>query len=149
MIEAQRRAYLEAMGISVWLTRSGEPDQQGLLLGAGSGSTLLLCRTPEESSTVLAADIVRCLDDPVWAWPDPVENTASPSLHETIDNRLFTLVVLFGEKLAGSVFNAKILDVLGSARIAVVPDLDVMAVDGNARRSLWLSLADQGAGIPN
>lgn len=63
MIEAQRRAYLEAMDISVWLGKPAETDRNRIIIGPGSGSTLLLCRDPGESATPLASDICRYLGE--------------------------------------------------------------------------------------
>jgi hypothetical protein len=142
MIETQRRAYLEAMGIGVWINKPAPPDAARWLVGPGSGSTLLLCRSPEESGTRLAADIGRSLGgDPVWAWPDPESNQENPSLEDTIEQYLFTQVVLFGTTLAGQAFNGKIPGILGSARVQVTADLDELAVDGMARRHLWQFLS--------
>lgn len=142
MIEAQRRAYLEAMGIDVWINRPAAADGARWVVGPGSGSTLLLCRSPEESGTRLAADIGRSLeDDPVWAWPDPDGNQVNPSLEETIEQQLFTRVLLFGKGLAGQAFKGKVPGVLGSARVQLAADMDELAVDGMARRNLWQYLS--------
>jgi hypothetical protein len=59
MTAAQRRAYLDAMGIDVWLERQAEPVWDRLVLGPGAGSTLLVCNDPEDAASALAADIVR------------------------------------------------------------------------------------------
>jgi hypothetical protein len=142
MIEAQRRAYLEAMGIGVWVNKPAAPDAARWLVGPGSGSTLLLCRSPEESGTRLAADIGRSLGgNPVWAWPDPDSSQEHPSLEDTIEQYLFTQVVLFGTALAGLAFNGKVPGIVGSAKVQVTADLDELAVDGMARRYLWQCLA--------
>jgi hypothetical protein len=142
MIEAQRRAYLEAMGIGVWIIKPAAPDADRWVVGPGSGSTLLLCRTAEESGTRLAADIGRSLGgDPVWAWPDPEGGRECPSLKDTIEQYLFTQVVLFGHALAGQAFKGSVPEVLGSANLQVTADLDELAVDGMARRKLWQCLS--------
>lgn len=141
MIEIQRRAYLEAMGIGVWINKSAAPDADRWVVGPGSGSTLLLCRTAEESGTRLAADIGRSLGgDPVWAWPDPEGRQEHPSLKDTIEQYLFTQVLLFGPALAGRVFKGSVPEALGSASVQVTADLDELAVDGVARRKLWQCL---------
>lgn len=143
MIEAQRRAYLEAMGIGVWINRVAAPDVVlRWVVGPGSGSTLLLCRTAQESATPLAADIGRSLGgDPVWAWPDPAGGQEYPSLGDTMEQYLFTRVLLFGHALAGQAFTGRVPEMLGSASVQVTADLEELAVDGMARRKLWRYLS--------
>ena len=141
MTEAQRRAYLEAIGIGVWINKPADPDVDRWVVGPGSGSTLLLCRTARESGTRLAADIGRSLGgDPVWAWPDAEGKAEYPSLKETIEQYLFTRVLLFGQALAGRVFKGNVPAELGSASVQVAADLDELAGDGMARRKLWQCL---------
>ena len=142
MIEAQRRAYLEAMGIGVWINRVAAPDADRWVVGPGLGSTLLLCRTAQESETRLAADIGRSLgSDPVWAWPDAEGRQEYPSLKNTIEQHLFTRVLLFGPALAIQAFEGSVPEVLACASVQVTADLDELAVDGMARRKLWQELA--------
>lgn len=142
MIEAQRRAYLEAMGIGVWINKPVGPDADRWLVGPGSGSTLLLCRTVQESATRLAADIGRSLGgDPVWAWPDPEGRQEFPSLRDAVEQHLFTQVLLFGQVLAGQIFKGKVPEVLASASVQVTTNLDELAADGLARRKLWQCLS--------
>ncbi len=138
MIETQRRAYLEAMGIGVWINRFAAHDAGRWVVGPGSGTTLLLCRTALESGTRLAADIGRSLGgDPVWAWPDPEERQEYPSLKDTIEQYLFSQVLLFGHALAGQAFKGSVPEVLACASVQVTAGLDELAVDGMARRKLW------------
>ncbi len=147
MIEAQRRAYLDAMGVEVWVKKPAAPDTDRWVVGPGSGSTLLLCRTARESATRLAADIGRSLGgDPVWAWPDPDLSEECPSLKDTIEQHLFTQVLLFGESLAGQIFKGSTPEVFGSASLQVTANLDELAVDGKARRMLWRCLSRALAG---
>lgn len=142
MIEAQRRAYLEAMGIDTWIDKTAAPDADQWVVGPGSGDTLLLCRTAQESETRLAADIGRSLGgDPVWAWPDAEGKPESSSLRETVDQFLFKQVILFGRILAGRAFNGRVPEVIGSAEVQVTADLDELAADGMARRTLWQRLS--------
>jgi hypothetical protein len=141
MTEAQRQAYLEAMGINVWVGKPATAGPDRLVVGPGSGSTLLLCRVAEESATRLAADIGRCLRDPVWSWPDPEGNPEYPSLQETIEQHLFTRVLLFGATLAKRAIKGPLPDILGSASLKVTADLDELAVSGRARRELWQYLS--------
>lgn len=142
MIESQRRAYLEAMDIGVWLQKPTAPDRSRLIIGPGSGSTLLLCNSAEESATPLASDICRYLgDNPVWAWPDSEGSPERPTLEDAIDNFLFTRVLLFGRSLATQLFSGQVAQVLGSARIVVASGLNELAVSASARRSLWRQLS--------
>ncbi len=142
MIESQRRAYLEAMDINVWLGKPDAADLDRLVIGPGSGSTLLLCHSADESATRLAADICRFLaDGPVWAWPDPEGRAQYPSLENAVDKYLFTRVVVFGQTLAGQLFNGQVPQTLGSARIVEVSGLNVLLASANARRQLWRKLS--------
>ena len=142
MIEAHRRAYLEAMGIGVWINKPAVPDADRWVVGPGSGNMLLLCHTARESATRLAADIGRSLGgDPVWAWPDPEGRQEYPALKDTIEQNLFTRVLLFGQALASQVFKTGMPEVIGSASLQVTADLGELAVDGMARRKLWQRLS--------
>lgn len=142
MIEAQRRAYLEAMDISVWLQKPPAADRSRLIIGPGSGGTLLVCSQAEDSASPLAGDICRCLgDNPVWAWPDREGSAQSLALENAIDEFLFTRVLLFGQPLASRLFSGPIEKVMGSARIMLVPDLDDLKVSAGARRDLWRQLS--------
>jgi len=112
------------------------------VVGPGSGSTLLLCRTALESGTRLAADIGRSLGgDPVWAWPDPEGKQEYPSLKDTIEQYLFTQVLLFGHALARQAFKGSVPEVLACASVQVTAGLDELAVDSMARRKLWQCLS--------
>ena len=142
MIESQRRAYLEAMDINVWLGKPVPTDSDRLMIGPGSGSTLLLCRGADESATRMAADISRFLGDGlVWAWPDPGESPESPSLKNAIDTYLFTRIVVFGQSVAQKLFGGQVPRAQGSARIILAPDLKVVETSAGARRELWLMLS--------
>jgi hypothetical protein len=144
MIEAQRRAYLDAMGISVWLCKPVAADLDRLVIGPGSGSTLLLCRDAGESASQVSADICRYLaDGPAWAWPDPAASAQLPSLKETIAQGLFTRVLIFGQALGSQLLNSRVPEIIGSARILVAPDLDQLAASAHARQDLWLLLSDK------
>jgi hypothetical protein len=141
MIESQRRAYLEAMDINVWLGKPAPVAQDRLVIGPGSGSTLLLCHAADESATRLAADISRFLaDGPLWAWPDPEGSQQYPTLEQAIDNFLFTRVVVFGQTLAEQLFSSQAPVALGSASIVVASGLSVLQGSANARLELWRKL---------
>ena len=150
MIESQRQAYLEAMDINVWVSKSAIDDSIRLILGPGSGSTLLLCRDAGEPSSQIASDISRYLGgNSIWAWPDAEQNPASPSVKDAVDQRLITRVIVFGIKLAEQLFDGAVPQVVRSAQTVVSADLDELALSGLARKSLWCSLSDSNpaAGI--
>jgi len=138
MIEARRRAYLEALGFDVWLARPPAPEPGLLTVGPGSGSTLLVCDVAEDSTTDLASDLARALGgDPTWAWLAPLEAADGQVLGEVISGRLITRVVLFGAETARHLLGGKTPDIVGSATMAVVTGLQELAVSGSARQSLW------------
>jgi len=138
MIEARRRAYLEALGFDVWLARSAAPEPGSLTVGPGNGSTLLVCGEAAESTTELAMDLGRAFGgEPAWAWLEPTDEAGGQVLGEVISSRLMTRVVLFGAETARRLFQGNAPAMVGSAEIAVVPDLRELAVSGSARQSLW------------
>ncbi len=136
-----QRAYLEAMEIPVWVRKelAGQvPDfvSPALRLGPGSGHVLLICAAVDEPASRIAADIARSLkSEPVWAWPVPDEGTGN--IIATVQEHLFTTVILFGEPLAKQVFNGAAPEALGSARLLVAPCLEEVAVSPAARQTLW------------
>jgi len=151
MIESQRRAYLEALDITVWLRKPAVDDlapanPERLALESGSGCTLLLCRDAGERASPIAADICRYLgDDAVWGWPDPEQDLSNPSVVEAVDQRLITRVVILGAKLAERLFDDAIPSVLKSAQVVVSSDLDELVLSGACRKSLWRMLNDAGS----
>ena len=148
MIESQRRAYLEALDITVWLQKpavdeSMEMHSHRLMMEPGSGSTLLLCRDAGEKTAPVAGDICRYLgNDAVWGWPDPQQNPSNPLVAEAVDQRLFTRVVIFGAKLAERLFEGAVPPVLRSAQMVVSADLDELVLAVACRKSLWRMLSD-------
>ncbi len=143
MMEAQRRAYLEAMDIEVWVSKPATTLQDHLVIGPGSGSTLLVCRDGLEASTALAADICRYLGDkPVWAWPDPDGGQDHPTLKQAVDLGLYIRIVFLGQCIAGQMFKGAVPELLVSARIIVAPDLDQLTVSAEFRKKLWQLLSE-------
>jgi len=141
MIESQRRAYLDAMGLDVWSVKPPEPEFDHLLFQPGKGGTLLVCAAPDGTATRIAGDITRALaSDVVWAWPDPAASPESLSLEQSIRQFLFTRVVLFGPGLGRQIFRGDAPAVLGSASITVSESLDELAVRGTAKREFWQQL---------
>ena len=144
MTEARRRAYLEAMGYDVWVSRDSTAGAGRLVVGPGRGSTLLVCPEPGHSATKIAADISRAVgEEPVWAWPDPEGLVDSPDLEQAVRDGLFTRVVLFGKTLRKQLMNDDD-GIVASSSIHVAEDPDVLAVSGDARRALWQMLRDGG-----
>ena len=153
MNEARRRAYLEAMGFDVWVSKhaavaAGAEAEAGparLVIGPGAGSMLLVCPGPETIAGRLAADIVRAVgNDPVWAWPDPDAGTQGPTLAEAVADRLFTRLVVFGDSLAATLFGGSTPEVLGSSAVGVAPGLDDLDARPEARRALWRLIRGRG-----
>ena len=146
MIESQRRAYLEALGFDVWVTRPPPPQPGRLVVGPHAAATLLVCGKPENSATRIAGDVVRALGgDASWAWPDTGGGEACVGLAEAIADRLITRVILFGQEPARWLFEGSVPEVLGSARVIAAPGLDELAGQGRARRSLWRLLQESPA----
>lgn len=144
MNESRRRAYLDAMGLDVWLMKPAEAEQNRLMISRGEGSTLLICNSAGESSTRLAGDIARTLGgDPVWAWPDPDGRQECPTLEQAVSQFLFTRVVLFGSSLEQSLFDAQVQEVLASAGVLVTAGLDELAASGSARQKLWKRILEK------
>lgn len=141
MIEAQRRAYLEALGVDVWIARQPPADRGRLGLATGRGSTLLICPTVADSSTELARDLARALGgDPVWAWLDPGPGEDGHELGDVVADRLITRVFLFGPEPARALFRGPPPEILGSATVSVLPGLDELAVRGTAKQAVWRQL---------
>jgi len=138
MIESRRRAYLEVMGYDIWSARLPEQESGRLLIRAGEGDTLLVCRSPEAAASPFAGDVARALGDRcVWAWPDPEGRPESATLEDAVGQYLFTRVVLFGPELVRQLFRGDAPMVLGSARILASADLEDLAVSGTAKREFW------------
>ena len=145
MIESQRRAYLDAMGLDVWSIKPPEPEFDRLIFQPGEGSTLLICDAPEATATRIAGDIARALAGKVvWAWPDPEGSPQSPTLEQAVGQYLYTRVVLFGTGLARQVFRGDAPPAVGSASITVSDSLDELAVRGNSKQIFWKLISGTG-----
>jgi len=138
---SRHTAYLEAMGIPVWVRKefaaqAGRDELAGLRLGPGSGQFLLLCANAGETAGHLASDIARVFSaEPVWAWPaiDEPGQTAETA----VDEHLFTTLVIFGAEAAGQVFGEDVPGVIGPARVLEAPAMKELANDPAARSRLW------------
>jgi len=144
MNESRRRAYLDAMGLDVWLIKAAEAERNRLVISHGEGGTLLVCDSAEACSTRLAGDVVRTLGgDPVWAWPDPEGRQERPTLEQALKQFPFTRVVLFGSGLGQQLFGGEVPEILASAGIVVAAGLDELAVSGAAKRKFWKQIAEK------
>ena len=142
MIEARRRAYLEALGLDVWVPRPPPPQRGRILLGADPAGTLLICAAPGDSATKFAGDVVRALGGQAsWAWPD-TGGGEGVELAEAVAGHLITRIVLFGPEPARWLFPSDVPEVLGTAAVTVAPDLEELAVRGQAKHSLWRTMRD-------
>lgn len=145
MIEARKQAYLEAMGFEIWVAKPPPPEWDRLLVRPGQGSTLLVCSSPEQCTSLLGGDINRAIGgDPVWAWPDPAGSPDSPRLEEVVRDGLFTRVIVFGEKAADRMFGSRVPAVVISSAVSVVADIEELAIRGTAKQALW-AILQQGS----
>ena len=149
MNDRQRLAYLEALEIPVWVSRghpavaADMPAVEAIQRGPGTSATLLICGHRDQSSSPLSSDIARVLPDtPVWAWPS--EPATGQSVGDTVQEALFTAVLVFGHALAGRLFGATLPERVGSARIVVAEDLDTLGNSPDSRRELWRQLCAGG-----
>lgn len=150
MLSSRQQAYLDAMDIGVWNLRkpaapatavSNKPAQ--LKLGPGSGGVLLICAADDESASRLANDINRTLGRvPVWAWPNA--ETGAVDLSRAVDENLFTTVAIFGEQLAKQFFDAELPACLNSANLVLLPSMQDVQNQAEARRSLWMTFCRSG-----
>jgi DNA polymerase III psi subunit len=149
MTEQQRLAYLEALDITAWVPRTqaapGDVNDcpERVRLGPGTGSMLMICERPDQSSGVLASDIARVFPDtPVWSWPDDSVN--GPTVAEAVQESLFTGLVVFGRALAERLLGAEVPERLGPARVLVADDFETLGASAGARRELWRQLCSGG-----
>jgi hypothetical protein len=148
MIEARRRAYLEALGFDVWIARPPAPEPGRLGVGTGRGSTLLICRSAADCTAELASDLARALGgDPLWSWLDPAAGDEAEFLADIVASRLITRVLLFGRAAARSLFQGPPSAMLGSVEIVEAPGLEELVISASARKTLWRRLQSAaGAG---
>ncbi|NNL96466.1 MAG: hypothetical protein HKO64_12665, partial [Xanthomonadales bacterium] len=142
MIAARQKAYLDAMNIPVWVLRSTAEASNSacaVQLGPGSGQVLLLCASREHSAGKLASDIARALRiEPVWGWP--VDDPSCPLLAESVGERLFTHIVVFGSDAELSGFGGPASELLGSAAVIRAPAMPDLRQSAAERRKLWAQL---------
>lgn len=143
MNEARRRAYLEALGLDVWVKC---PDAgSGSLLGAnqGRGSTLMVFPRSSDVESELVRDLLRAVGgDPACAWLDPDPGGDGETLEALVAGRLITRILLFGGQPAKRLFAGAVPEVFGSSRLSVAPDLGTLAKNGPAKKALWGALHD-------
>jgi DNA polymerase III psi subunit len=151
MTSARSLAYLDAMGIETWVPRPVAGAMDLLKVSSGAGTTLVLCGGPSESESPLAADIERCLaGSVVWGWlwteSDTVNSVESPpiTLTQSIDQHLFTRVIVFGSSLLSRIMPSQDQAFIGSARILASCELPALGSDAKAKRSLWQSISQSG-----
>jgi len=161
MNPARKTAYLEALGIDIWVLRRDDelavsdcgddsisPDvspaslsADWLYVGPGSGNLLLVCACAADAATPLAADIARCLDaHPVWAWPaDPDDSSATP-VSEVINDRLITRIISFGiDKPSQGPKSAN--ESIGTAQWLQTETIARLKDDGRCRQALWAMIS--------
>ena len=157
MIDQTRLDYLDAMGIEVWVPRDDEPDQpaaeqiksvQVFAPASGRDSDILcVVDNPSQAALQLAVDIGRAMrTEPHWTWPDDGKaDDANPTpLDDVLRDRLATQVLVFGSALAAMLLGEPPPDCIRAARIHVVPSLEELAGDRDAKRILWALMREQG-----
>ena len=158
-MDARRLAYLDAMGIEVWQPRraqaqagDGAPAEAAIVLGEGDGSILCIADSAGLAGLKLAADISRAMrSPPVWAWPVDQDDADSESttVETAIAERLFTRILVFGEGLAERLFPSGTPEIVGAARVHLVPGLARLGEDRQAKRILWQMMCEQGIAAGN
>jgi DNA polymerase III psi subunit len=149
-ISTRQKAYLDAMGIGVWCLRRSAcaaiPDKKTVLrlkLGPGSGGVLLVCAADTDSASRLASDINRVLGNvPVWAWPNA--DAGAVKLSNAVDENLFSTIAVFGEDLAAQLFDGELPVSLNSANIVMLPAMQDLLSQADARRVLWDTFCRSG-----
>lgn len=164
MEQARRDEYLKALGIDVFVPRRqharvlSRPDPMeqaqdpcapaapcslagSVVVGPGAGNLLLLCASPAEAATPLAADIARCLDcEPVWSWPANADSANPLPLELAVAERLFTRVIIFGSGLTWPKLEVG-ARVIGSAHLLQADPIPVLARSASARKALWAEIS--------
>ena len=159
MISNRQQAYLDAMDIGVWTLRETPPpaipvsvatpaipakeNVMGLKLGPGGGGILLICSADTDSASRLANDISRALGSvPVWAWPHA--DASAVRLSHAVEENLFTTVAIFGSELAARFFDGELPPGLSSAKLVLLPSMQEIQSQAEARRALWTSFCHSG-----
>lgn len=138
MIEPRRQAYLEALGIDVWVARPPAPEPGRLVYLPGEGSTLLITAGIADRDRPLVADIARAVGgSPAWAWPDPEGTVDSPDLEDVVRDGLFTRVIVFGAGVAAALFEGETPRIVASAAVTVAAGIDELETRGSSKQALW------------
>lgn len=150
MSSERQRAYLDAMDIPVWCLRepvisesASVENPVGLKLAPGNDGVLLICAEDSDSAGRLANDINRILGGaPVWVWPYAADSAMTLTL--AVQENLFTTVAFFGRELALQFFDGEIPTHLNSAKLVVLPSMQDIQTQVDARRSLWATFCRSG-----
>lgn len=156
-MDARRLAYLDAMGIDVWRPRrkplpaAPADSAPPIAVAGGGGDILCVARTAAESDLKLAADISHAMrSPPVWAWPTdrPAGDGEAMTVQGAVAERLLTRILVFGDDLAQLLFVGGAPEVIAGARVHVVPDLERLGHDREAKRILWSVMCEHGIAAP-
>lgn len=167
-MDARRMAYLDAMGIDVWVPR-GVPAQQavsepvvggeqapasataGVCLGPGQGEILCIAASAKQAHMKLATNISGAMRSaPVWAWPTQSieESGGYATVAEAVGDRLITRVLVFGAELAASLLGEQAPETIGTAKLHVVPAMEALESDVEAKRALWALMRETSIAAP-
>lgn len=167
-MDARRMAYLDAMGIDVWVPRGASAQQAvpgpevgvapapvsataGVCLGPGQGEILCIAASAKQAHMKLATNISGAMRSaPVWAWPTQSieESGGYATVAEAVGDRLITRVLVFGAELAESLLGEQAPDTIGTAKLHVVPAMEALESDVEAKRALWALMRETSIAAP-
>jgi hypothetical protein len=70
------------------------------------------------------------------------------TLEQIVSERLLTRVLVFGTELAEALFGHESPAVVAAARVHLVPGLNRLGTDRDAKRILWKAMLEQGIAAP-
>lgn len=157
-MDARQMAYLDAMGIDVWVPR-GAPDAQpgaevsttAVCLGPGQGEILCVAASAKEAHMKLASNLSGAMKSaPVWAWPveSAEDEGAYACVADAVADRLITRILMFGSPVADLLLGGETPEAVGTARLHVVPSMAELEADMEAKRTLWTLMRETAIAAP-
>jgi len=151
-LDAQKLDCLNSLGIDVWVPRGAEspesePVRLSFLLDSRQPGSDILCVVDarEQARSTLAANIGRAMRiAPCWSWLAREAGDDGLSPEEAVTELMITRLLIFGDDLTTEIFEAGPPECLGAARVHVVPSMDALSADQEAKRILWTLMREQG-----